>query len=124
MLLLITNIGIAFIALLHFWFLMLEMFFWQKPLGLKVFHTNQEFASQSAALAANQGLYNGFLSAGLIWSLFSSDPAQAFHLKFFFLSCITLAGIFAAITVNLRILYVQALPALLMLILLMLTIVM
>lgn len=111
------SLVIILIALLHFWFLILEMFLWTKPLGVKIFHLTDEFAQKSAALAMNQGLYNGFLSAGLIWSIFAPAPF-AFELKLFFLSCVLVAGIFGAITVNKHIFWVQGLPALVGLLLL------
>lgn len=111
------NALVILVALLHVWFLILEMFLWKKPLGLKIFRLNREFAQQSAALAANQGLYNGFLSAGLLWSILSDDPSQALHLKFFFLSCVVIAGVFGGISVSYRIFFIQALPALLALVL-------
>jgi putative membrane protein len=114
----ITNIGILIIAIMHLWFLVLEMFLWQKPLGLKVFGMDTVFASQTAALAANQGLYNGFLCAGLIWSLLSANDVLTFQLKIFFLSCITVAGIYGGLSVNRKIFFVQACPALLVLALL------
>jgi putative membrane protein len=103
-----ATVLIALVALLHLWFLTLEMFLWNKPLGLKTFRLTQEFADASASLAANQGLYNGFLSAGLIWGLLASDPAHAFSIRIFFLSCVIIAGIFGAVTVSRGILYVQA----------------
>jgi len=112
----ILNTVIVLIALLHIWFLILEMFLWQKSIGLKLFRLDQSFAHQSAPLAANQGLYNGFLSAGLLWSVLSHDPIQAWHLKIFFLSCVALAGIYGALSVNARIFIIQALPAILTLI--------
>lgn len=107
----LINTLVILIALLHLWFLLLEMFLWQKPMGMKVFKTNPTFAAQSAQLAANQGLYNGFLSAGLLWSVLAQNPQEAWHLKIFFLSCVIIAGVYGAITVNMRILVVQALPA-------------
>jgi putative membrane protein len=100
---------IALIALEHLYFLVLEMFLWTKPLGMETFGLTPEFAQQSASLAANQGLYNGFLSAGLIWSLFKK--ADAFSLKVFFLSCVVIAGVFGAFTAKMSILYVQGVPA-------------
>ena len=103
----IVNIIIALVALLHLYFLTIEMFLWDKPTGRRVFRTTEEFATQSKTLAANQGLYNGFLAAGLIWGLFAGDPV-----KIFFLSCVIVAGVFGAFTVSKRIFYVQALPAL------------
>ena len=109
----IVNIITGIVALLHIGFLALEMFLWDKPAGRNVFHTTEEFATQSKTLAANQGLYNGFLAAGLIWGLFAGDPV-----KIFFLSCVIIAGIFGAFAVSKRIFYVQALPALIGLVLL------
>ena len=109
----IADVLTAVVALLHLWFLVLEMFLWTKPLGLKTFRNTPEHARASATLAANQGLYNGFLVAGLIWGLLSEPPAQAFALKTFFLGCVVVAGLFGAATVSRRILYVQAAPALL-----------
>ena len=96
----------------HVWFLVLEMFLWTRPLGLKTFRNTPEFARQSAALAANQGLYNGFLAAGLLWGLCHPDAAVAFQITVFFLGCIAVAGIVGAITVSKRIFFIQALPAL------------
>jgi putative membrane protein len=107
----LVNIGVAIIAILHLWFFILEIFFWKKPLGLKIFKMSQEFAYQSATLAANQGVYNGFLSAGLLWGLLSRDPVQSFHVKVFFLSCVLIAGIYAGLSVSRRILFIQALSA-------------
>ena len=104
----VANIGVALVALLHLYFLVLEMFFWEKPLGLRVFGLTPEFARASKALAANQGLYNGFIVAGLIWGL--SLGAAGDSIKFFFLGCVVVAGVFGALTANRRILWVQALP--------------
>jgi len=101
-----ANIMVALVALLHVYFLVLEMFLWDKPRGRRVFGTTPEFAAASKSLAANQGLYNGFLAAGLIWGSFAGDPV-----KIFFLACVIVAGAFGAATVNLKILWVQALPA-------------
>ena len=102
------NIAVALVALLHLYFLVLEMFFWEKPLGLRVFALTPEFAKASRALAANQGLYNGFLVAGLVWGL--SLGAAGTSVKVFFLGCVVVAGVFGALTANRRILWVQALP--------------
>jgi putative membrane protein len=102
---------VVFVAVQHLGFLVLEMFLWTRPAGMKVFRTTPDFARQSAALAANQGLYNGFLAAGLAWGAFHPTPAVAPQLQLFFLGCVVIAGIFGAITVSKRILYVQALPA-------------
>jgi putative membrane protein len=114
----IANILVAIVAALHVYFLVLEMFLWTKPLGLKTFRNSIEKATESAVLAANQGLYNGFLAAGLIWGLFHPNPAFAFQIKVFFLLCVIVAGVYGAATVGRRILYVQAAPAALALILL------
>jgi putative membrane protein len=104
---------VVFVALQHLGFLVLEMFLWTRPAGMKVFRTTPDFARHSAALAANQGLYNGFLAAGLAWSAFHPAPEMAAQLQVFFLGCVVIAGLFGAITVSKRILYMQALPALL-----------
>lgn len=101
---------VAIIAIEHLYILVLEMFLWTKPLGLRTFGLTPEFAQASAALAANQGLYNGFLAAGLIWSLFRKQDTIA--LQVFFLGCIIVAGIFGALTAKPSILWVQAAPAL------------
>jgi putative membrane protein len=110
---LLSDILIAIVALLHLYFLYLEMFLWDKPRGLKTFRMTEEVAKQSKSLAMNQGLYNGFLAAGLIWGLFAGDAV-----KIFFLSCVIIAGIFGAYTVSRRIFYIQAAPAILALVLL------
>lgn len=102
---------VVFIALQHVGFMVLEMFFWTRPLGLKVFRQTPEKARASAVLAANQGLYNGFLSAGLAWSLMQSNEDMALQLKGFFLTCVLVAGLYGARTVGRSILFVQALPA-------------
>jgi putative membrane protein len=114
----VANILVAVVAALHVYFLVLEMFLWTKPLGLKTFRNTIEKATESAVLAANQGLYNGFLAAGLIWSLIHPHPAFALQIKTFFLLCVIVAGVYGAATVIRRILYVQAAPAALALILL------
>src|SRR3954454_564671 len=115
---LVADALVALVALLHVWFLVLEMFLWDKPLGLKTFRHSAAEAASSAVLAANQGLYNGFLAAGLAWGLLQSAPAFALEVKTFFLLCVMVAGIYGAATVSRRILYVQAAPAALALILL------
>jgi putative membrane protein len=114
----IANALVALVAALHVYFLVLEMFLWTKPLGLKTFRNSIEKATDSAVLAANQGLYNGFLAAGLVWGLIQSTPAFAFQIKLFFLLCVIVAGVYGAATVSRRILYVQAAPAVIALILL------
>lgn len=106
---LVSNFVVGFVALLHILFLVLEMFFWTKPLGRKIFGLKKEFAEESASLAKNQGLYNGFLAAGLIWSLVTNE--FAFELKAFFLGCVIVAGIYGSLTVKNTILFIQALPA-------------
>ena len=116
----IANLLVALVAALHLYFLVLEMFLWTKPLGLKTFRNSPEKAADSAVLAANQGLYNGFLAAGLIWGLVQPVPVFAFQIKAFFLLCVIVAGIYGAATVSRRILFVQAAPAALALILLLL----
>jgi len=101
-----ANVMVGLVAVLHLYFLVLEMFLWTTPRGMRVFGTTPEYAAASKTLAANQGLYNGFLAAGLIWGFFAGDPV-----KVFFLACVIVAGAYGAATVNLRILWVQALPA-------------
>jgi putative membrane protein len=114
----IANIVVALVAALHVYFLILEMFLWTKPMGLKTFRNSLEKATDSAVLAANQGLYNGFLAAGLVWGLVQSNPGFAFQIKMFFLLCVIVAGVYGAVTVSRRILLVQAAPAAIALILL------
>jgi putative membrane protein len=106
----VANLAVAAIALLHVYILVLEMFLWTKPAGRRAFGTDAEFARASASLAANQGLYNGFLAAGLMWGLVAADPV-GFQATVFFLSCVIVAGVYGAVTVNRRILFVQAVPA-------------
>ncbi len=104
-----ANIAIGLVALLHFYFLVLEMFLWTKRPGLRAFGLTPEFALSTKALAANQGLYNGFLATGLVVGLVQGDAGYLF--KVFFLSCIIIAGVFGAATASRKILFVQALPA-------------
>ena len=104
-----ANVLIGVVAALHLYFLVLEMFFWDKPLGLRAFGQTKEVAAASKVLAANQGLYNGFLAAGLIWGLVQGQAG--FAVKLFFLVCVVVAGLFGAATANRKILFVQALPA-------------
>ena len=117
----IANLLVTLVAILHVYFLVLEMFLWDKPLGLKVFRNTPEKAEITKVLAANQGLYNGFLAAGLIWGLVHGNPAFAFQVKAFFLLCVIVAGAYGAATVSSRILIVQALPAAIALVVLFLT---
>ena len=105
----LANLLVALVALLHAGFLVLEMFLWTTPFGLKTFNMTPEFAAASATLAANQGLYNGFLAAGLVWGLIARSNGDA--IKVFFLACVIVAGVFGAATAKLSILFVQALPA-------------
>jgi putative membrane protein len=107
--LLVANILVLIVAFLHIAFLALEMFFWDHPVGRRQFGLTPEFAKESATLAANQGLYNGFLAAGLIWGLMINSAP----IKIFFLLCVLVAGIFGGVTAKRSILYIQALPALL-----------
>jgi putative membrane protein len=114
----IANILVALVAALHVYFLVLEMFLWTRPLGLKTFRNSPEKAADSAIMAANQGLYNGFLAAGLVWGLVHPTPGFAFQIKVFFLLCVIIAGVYGAATVSRRILLVQAAPAAVALVLL------
>lgn len=110
----LANIMIVIVAVLHLGFLALEMFFWDHPFGRKRFKMTPEYSRASASLAANQGLYNGFLAAGLIWGLWTGQ----FAVKMFFLLCVVIAGIYGGLTTRRTILYIQALPGLLALLLL------
>ena len=105
----ISTVLIALVALLHVYFLVLEMFLWDKPLGMKVFRNTPEKAEITKVLAANQGLYNGFLAAGLFWGL--SQGAAGGPVKVFFLLCVVVAGVYGALSVSRKILYVQVLLA-------------
>jgi putative membrane protein len=111
-----ANVVIVIVALLHIYFLVLEMFLWTKPAGMKAFGLTQQGAELTKTLAANQGLYNGFLAAGLIWGV--SLGAAGFSIKVFFLLCVLIAGVYGAATASRKILFVQALPAAIGLILL------
>ncbi|NSL57005.1 MULTISPECIES: DUF1304 domain-containing protein [Uliginosibacterium] len=104
-----ASLATLLIALLQSWILILEMFLWTHPLGKKTFRLSDEFAQASRVLAANQGLYNGFLAAGLFWSLWLGPEGVAVRL--FFLGCVLVAGIFGAATVGKKILFVQGIPA-------------
>ena len=115
---LMANILIALIAVFHIYFLVLEMFLWDKPQGLKTFGHTLEAASTSKTLAMNQGLYNGFLAAGLLWGLSLGEAGGS--IKVFFLACVLIAGIFGGLTASRKILFVQAMPAALALSLVML----
>ena len=104
-----ANLVVALVALLHLYFLVLEMFLWEKPAGLRAFGMTPERAAASKVLAANQGLYNGFLAAGLAWGLWLGAAGR--DVKLFFLGCVVVAGLYGAATASRKILYVQALPA-------------
>ena len=106
---LIANIVVGLIGLLHIYILVLEMFLWDKPAGLRAFGQTQEAATASKVLAANQGLYNGFLAAGLFWGV--SLGAGGTEVKVFFLCCVLIAGVYGAATASRKILFVQAVPA-------------
>ena len=105
----LANIVVALIALLHVYILVLEMFLWDKPAGLRAFGQTQAAATASKVLAANQGLYNGFLAAGLFWGLLLGSEGHA--IKLFFLGCVLVAGLYGAATANRKILFIQAIPA-------------
>lgn len=109
-----ADLLLALIAIEHVWILVLEMFLWTHPIGLKTFRQSRASAEASKVLAANQGLYNGFLAAGLVWGLVAGDPA----IKLFFVSCVLIAGIYGGLTAKRSILLVQGLPALLALLML------
>lgn len=113
---LLANVVIALVALLHVWFLVLEMFLWERPMGLRAFGQTRAAAAASKVLAADQGLYNGFLAAGLAWGLWLGPDGLG--VKVFFLSCVLVAGLFGGLTASRKILIVQALPAALGLVLL------
>jgi putative membrane protein len=115
---LIAEVLVALVALAHLWFLILEMFLWTKPLGLRTFNQSLDKAADSAVLAANQGLYNGFLAAGLVFGLVYPDTRAGLHIQMFFLLCVVVAGAYGGYSVSRKILLVQAAPALLALILL------
>jgi putative membrane protein len=106
----VAHLVVALVAVLHVWFLVLEMFLWTRPSGRRAFGLSPEFAEQSKVLAANQGLYNGFLAAGLFWGLWLGDAGRAITL--FFLGCVLIAGIYGGFTASRKVLWIQALPAL------------
>lgn len=115
----VADLVVLLVAVLHLYFLVLEMFLWDKPAGLKAFGQTLEAARASKVLAANQGLYNGFLAAGLIWGWWLGPAGSS--IKLFFLGCVLIAGIYGALTASRKILFVQALPAALGLTLVLLT---
>jgi len=108
-----TTALIVYVIIFHLWAMVLEMFFWTKPLGRKTFGLKKEDAETSKTLAANQGLYNGFLAAGLVLSFFVASPDTAFTLQVFLLACVSLAGLYGGITANTSILFMQGVPAML-----------
>ena len=108
-----ANVLVAVVALAHVGFLVLEMFFWNHPVGRRIFAMTPEVSASSAALAANQGLYNGFLAAGLLWGLWADRP----DVQIFFLACVIVAGLYGAFTAKFTILFVQTLPGLIALVL-------
>jgi putative membrane protein len=110
--LLVSNVAFGLVALLHAWFLVLEMFLWQRPLGLKTFGQTPAQAATSAVLARNQGLYNGFLAAGIVWGLLEEHGPVGVRVRLFFGACVILAGVYGALTTGKRkILWAQAGPA-------------
>lgn len=108
----LSSIPVGLVGGIHVYFLVLEMFLWTKPRGLKTFRLKPDFAEKTKGLAANQGLYNGFLSAGLFWGLSHPDEGVGKQIQLFFLGCVVVAGVFGAATVNRMIFMVQAVPAL------------
>lgn len=109
---LLSDILVAIVAIQHLFFLVLEMFLWTRPLGLKTFRNTPEQAETMRVLAANQGLYNGFLAAGLIWALLVWSPHFSFDIRVFFLGCVLVAALYGGYSVSRRILMIQGLPAL------------
>ncbi|WP_333738856.1 DUF1304 domain-containing protein [Streptomyces sp. IBSBF 2806] len=105
----LANVLVGLVAALHLYILVMEMFLWQKPPGMSFHGFDAELAKRTASMAANQGLYNGFLAAGLVWGLVAADPT-GFRAQVFFLSCVIVAGVYGAATANRRILFAQALP--------------
>lgn len=118
---LISDLLVCLVALLQFYFMVVEMFLWKTPRVMRAFGLSREFAEQSETLAKNQGLYNGFLSAGLVWGLLVTDPAVGFEFRRYFLLCVLVAGIYGAITANKRIIFIQATPAFIALVCLLLS---
>ena len=115
----IATLAIALVALLHLYIMYIEMFLWDKPKGMKTFGLQPEFAKASKVMAANQGLYNGFLAAGLFWGLWLGT--EGFQVRVFFLLCVIVAGVYGALSANKKILFVQGLPGLIALIAVLLT---
>jgi putative membrane protein len=113
--LILSDIAVLLVALLHGYFLVLEMFLWDKPAGMRAFGQTKEQAEASKVLAANQGLYNGFIAVGLLWGVVQG--AAGFDFKVYFLLCVIVAGVYGAVTASRKILFVQALPGFLALLL-------
>ncbi len=114
----LLNSLIILVIVEHIWFMIFEMFMWNTPYARKAFGMSKELAEGSKKLAKNQGLYNGFLAAGLIWAMMMPDPNQSTATQAFFLCCVSVAGVFGALTANFRIFFIQAVPALIALALL------
>ncbi|WP_433546317.1 DUF1304 domain-containing protein [Streptomyces sp. CA-294286] len=106
----ITTIALLVLAALHAYILVLEMFLWQSPRARAAFGTTEEFAAATRSMAANQGLYNGFLAAGLAWGAFAAEPV-AFPVRIFFVLCVAVAGLYGAATASRKIFFVQTVPA-------------
>lgn len=109
----VAMVLVGVVALIHIYIVLLEMVWWTTPRGQKAFGLTPEFARETKVLAANQGLYNGFLVAGLVWGLVHPDPAVAWQIKLFFLACVAVAGLYGAATASRKILFIQTLPAVL-----------
>lgn len=109
----VAMVLVGLVALIHIYIVLLEMVWWTTPRGQKAFGLTPEFARETKVLAANQGLYNGFLVAGLVWGLVHPDPAVAWQIKLFFLACVAVAGLYGAATASRKILFIQTLPAVL-----------
>lgn len=109
----VAMVLVGLVALIHVYIVLLEMVWWTTPRGQKAFGLTPEFARETKVLAANQGLYNGFLVAGLVWGLVHPDPAVAWQIKLFFLACVAVAGLYGAATASRKILFIQTLPAVL-----------
>jgi putative membrane protein len=107
----VIKVLVGLVAFLHVYFLVLEMFLWDKPFGMKTFQRTKEQQTETKVLAANQGLYNGFLAAGLVWTFFLHDTRFIYLIQSFFLGCIVIAGLYGGATVGKKIAFVQALPA-------------
>ncbi|RUL73139.1 DUF1304 domain-containing protein [Dyella choica] len=106
----LASIVVTIIALMHVWFLVLEMLLWDKPAGLRAFGITPEYAAQTKVLAGNQGLYNGFLAAGLGWGVILGG-SEGMHVKLFFLACVLVAGVYGGLTATRKVLWIQGLPA-------------